>query len=84
MRLSNWTSSTLFLGVAASLAAAARKLSPTLTISRHFQRVGEVDVSDLLVAFGPGRSKKRGRLEIALYLTVRRSPVEPKDGAAIG
>ncbi len=84
MQLSNWTTMTVLFGAATGLAAAARrKLSLPLTISRHFQRVGEIDVSDLLVAVGLGRSRKRGKLEIALYLTVRRSPAEPDDGAVL-
>jgi hypothetical protein len=83
MAMSVWTPLTIAGGVAVVAAAAIlRTLSRPLTFAHHWQRQGDFAVFDALVGVGLKRLAKPGRLQLAVYVTLRKVPLESGDGAA--
>jgi hypothetical protein len=77
----DWTK--LAIAAAFALAAAAlilRKLSGPITLTGNWQRLGDFAVFDALFSFAWKRSAKREKLELKLYATLRRSPLELEEG----
>ncbi len=72
MALSDWT----------TLAAAAirRTLSRPLTFAHHWQRQGDFAVFDALLGVGLKRVAKPGSLQLAVYVTLRKVPLESGEG----
>ena len=83
MALSDWTTLAIAGGVAVVAAAAIlRTLSRPLTFAHHWQRQGDFAVFDALVGFGLKRRAKPGRLQLAVYVTLRKVPLESGEGDA--
>jgi hypothetical protein len=92
MALSDWTTLAIGGGVAVVAAAAIlRTMSRPLTFAHHWQRQGDFAVFDALIGVGLKRLAKPGRLQLAVYVTLRKVPLElefgqgdnePADGAA--
>lgn len=83
--LSDWTN--LAIAGACGLGAAAlilHKLSGPVTLTGKWQRLGDFAVFDALFTFGLKRSAKRQKLELKIYTTLRRSPLERDDGQRSG
>ncbi len=81
MTPADWTK--LAIAAALALAAAAlilRKLSGPITLTGAWQRLGDFAVFDALVSFAWKRSAKRDKLELKIYATLRRSPLELEAG----
>ena len=82
MALSDWTTLAIAGGVAVvSAAAVLRTLSRRLTYAHHWQRHGNFAVFDALVGVGLKRRTKPGRLQLAVYVTLRKVPLESGEGA---
>ena len=77
MAVSDWTN----LAIAGSAIGAAvlilRTLAGPVTSAGHWRRFGEISVYDALFSFGWKRFAKPGRLQLAIYVTLRKSPSEP-------
>ena len=90
MALSDWTTLAIGGGVAIVAAAAIlRTMSRPLTFAHHWQREGDFTVFDALLGVGLKRRAKPGRLQLAVYVTLRKVPsesggddTEAADGAA--
>ena len=83
MALSDWTILAIGGGVAVvATAAILRTLSRPLTFAHHWQRQGDFAVFDALLGVGLKRRTKPGRLQLAVYVTLRRVPPESGEGAA--
>jgi hypothetical protein len=83
MTLSDWTTLAIAGGVAVGAAAAvARTLSRPLTFAHHWQRQGDFAIFDALVGVGLKRAAKPGRLQLAVYVTLRKVPLESGEGDA--
>jgi hypothetical protein len=83
MALSDWT--TLAIAGGATVVAAAailRTLSRPLTFAHHWQRQGDFAVFDALLGFGLKRLAKPGSLQLAVYVTLRKVPLESGEGDA--
>ncbi len=81
MTPADWTK--LAIAAALALAAAAlilRKLSGPIALTGNWQRLGDFAVFDALISFAWKRSAKREKLELKLYATLRRSPLELEEG----
>ena len=81
MALSDWT--TLAIGGGGAVVAAAailRTLSRPLTFAHHWQRQGDFAVFDALLGVGLKRPAKPGRLQLAVYVTLRKVPLESSEG----
>jgi hypothetical protein len=83
MALSDWTTLAIGGGVAVVAAAAIlRTMSRPLTFAHHWQRRGDFAVFDALLGVGLKRRTKPGRLQLAVYVTLRRVPPESGEGGA--
>jgi hypothetical protein len=83
MALSDWTTLAIAGSVAVVAAAAVlRRLSRPLTFAHHWQRYGNFAVFDALVGVGLKRLAKPGRLQLAVYITLRKVPPESAVGDA--
>jgi hypothetical protein len=81
MAMSDWT--TLAIAGGAAVAAAAvilRTMSRPLTFAHHWQRRGDFAVFDALLGVGLKRLAKPGRLQLAVYVTLRKVPLESSEG----
>jgi hypothetical protein len=81
MAMSDWT--TLAIAGGAAVAAAAvilRTMSRPLTFAHHWQRQGDFAVFDALLGVGLKRPAKPGRLQLAVYVTLRKVPLESSEG----
>jgi len=82
MALSDWTILAIGGGVAVvATAAILRTLSRPLTFAHHWQRRGDFTVFDALFGVGLKRVAKPGRLQLAVYVTLRKVPLD-SEGAA--
>ncbi len=80
MALSDWTNLAIAGGLGlAGAALILHKLSGPITLTGNWQRLGDFAVFDALFAFGLKRSAKREKLELKIYTTLRKSPLEPDD-----
>src|ERR1700675_4940592 len=85
MALSDWTTLAIAGGVAVAAAAAImRTMSRPLTFAHHWQRQGDFAVFDALLGVGLKRPAKPGRLQLAVYVTLRKVPLESSEGNAAG
>src|ERR1700722_12681234 len=83
MALSDWTTLAIGGGVAVVAGAAIlRKMSRPLTFAHHWQRQGDFTVFDALLGVGLKRRTKPGRLQLAVYVTLRKVPMESGEGDA--
>ena len=83
MALSDWTTLAIGGGVAVVAAAAIlRTMSRPLTFAHHWQRRGDFAVFDALLDVGLKRRTKPGRLQLAVYVTLRKVPPESGEGNA--
>ena len=83
MALSDWTILAIGGGVAVvATAAILRTLSRPLTFAHHWQRRGDFTVFDALFGVGLKRVAKPGRLQLAVYVTLRKVPLETGEGDA--
>ncbi len=81
MALSDWTTLAIAGGVAVAAAAAIlRTMSRPLTFAHHWQRQGDFAVFDALLGVGLKRRAKPGRLQLAVYVTLRKVPLESSEG----
>src|ERR1700734_1813404 len=81
MALSDWTPLAIAGGVAVAAAAAIRRtMSRPLTFAHHWQRQGDFAVFDALLGVGLKRPAKPGRLQLAVYVTLRKVPLESGEG----
>jgi hypothetical protein len=81
MALSDWTTLAIAGGVAVVAAAAIlRTMSRPLTFAHHWQRQGDFAVFDALLGVGLKRLAKPGRLQLAIYVTLRKFPLESGEG----
>jgi hypothetical protein len=81
MALSDWTTLAIGGGVAVVAAAAIlRTMSRPLTFAHHWQRQGDLTVFDALLGVGLKRRTKPGRLQLAVYVTLRKVPPEAVEG----
>jgi hypothetical protein len=81
MALSDWTTLAIGGGVAIVAAAAIlRTMSRPLTFAHHWQREGDFTVFDALLGVGLKRRAKPGRLQLAVYVTLRKVPLESGRG----
>jgi hypothetical protein len=81
MALSDWTTLAIGGGVAVAAAAAIlRTMSRPLTFAHHWQRQGDFTVFDALLGIGLKRRTKPGRLQLAVYVTLRKVPMESGEG----
>jgi hypothetical protein len=81
MALSDWTTLAIAGGVAVTAAAAIlRTMSRPLTFAHHWQRQGDFAVFDALLGVGLKRPAKPGRLQLAVYVTLRKVPLESSEG----
>src|ERR1700735_348288 len=81
MALSDWTTLAIAGGVAVTAAAAIlRTMSRPLTFAHHWQRQGDFAVFDALLGVGLKRPAKPGRLQLAIYVTLRKFPLESSKG----
>src|ERR1700740_1623145 len=81
MALSDWTTLAIAGGVAVTAAAAIlRTMSRPLTFAHHWQRQGDFAVFDALLGVGLKRPAKPGRLQLAVYVTLRKVPRGAKQG----
>ena len=58
-----------------------RTLSGPVTSVGHRERFGEIIVYDGLLSFGLRRFRKPGRLQLAIYVTLRKSTSDPDEEA---
>jgi hypothetical protein len=81
MAVTDWTNLAI-AGSAAILGAALilRTLSGPVTTVGHRQRFGEIAVYDAHLSLGLRRFPKPGRVQLAIYVTLRKSPLEPDEG----
>jgi hypothetical protein len=83
MALSDWTTMAIAGGVAVTAAAAIlRTMSRPLTFAHHWQRQGDFAVFDALLGVGLKRPAKPGRVQLAVYVTLRKVPLESSEGDA--
>ena len=83
MALSDWTTLAIGGGVAVVAAAAIlRTMSRPLTFAHHWQRQGDFAVFDALLGVGLKRLAKPGRLQLAVYVTLRKVPQESGEADA--
>ena len=83
MALSDWTTLAIGGGVAVvATAAFLRTMSRPLTFAHHWQRQGDFAVFDALLGVGLKRPAKPGRLQLAVYVTLRKVPLESSEGNA--
>ena len=76
MALSDWTTLAIAGGVAIAAAAVIlRTMSRPLTFAHHWQRRGDFTVFDALLGVGLKRLAKPGRLQLAVYVTLRKVPL---------
>lgn len=77
MDLSDWTPLAIAGSAAIGGAALILRTRPrALTFARHWQRVGEFAVFDALFSVGLKPFAKPGRLQLAIYVTMRKLPSE--------
>ena len=83
MALSDWTILAIGGGVAiVATAAILRTMSRPLTFAHHWQRRGDFAVFDALLGVGLKRRTKPGRLQLAVYVTLRKVPLDSCEGDA--
>jgi hypothetical protein len=83
MALSDWTILAIAGGVAVVAAATMlRTLSRPLTFAHHWHRLDDFAVFDALFGVGLKRVAKPGRLQFAVYVTLRKVPLESGEGDA--
>jgi hypothetical protein len=81
MALWEWTILAIGGGVAVVVAAVIlRTMSRPLTFAHHWQRKGDFAVFDARLGVGFKRPAKRGRLQLAVYFTMRKVPLESVEG----
>ncbi len=81
MALSQWTGLAIAGAFGIGLVALiAHKLSGPISLTRNWQRLGDFAVFDALFCVGWKRSARRERLELRIYATLRKSPLERDDG----
>ena len=88
MGLSDGTTLAIAGGVAVVVGAAAlRMLALPFTFAHNWQRRGDFAVFDALFGVGLRRLAKPGRLQLAIYVTLRKVPLETGgegDGRSVG
>src|SRR3984957_6036200 len=83
MALTDWTTLAIAGGVAVVAAAAIlRTMSRPLTFAHRWQRQGDFAVFDALLGVGVKSLARPGRLQLAVYVTLRKVPLESGEGAS--